>query len=205
MRRASRIRANFLMVLAGLWLLIFTTSGAAQTQQKVLVWSDHPVGSHHERTRPPHQIFKQLDAIEIQNINVGGKPIAIGEPFSADEDWLRDLTFRVKNVSDKELTGIQITLILPELEKPIQLPYVSGCRHDKNQPCITPGVEVELRMPPIKLYDWVKSEVATQTELRKITKATIYHVLLSLPGDITWSSGCVKTNDPKNTCSDHTH
>src|SRR5688572_19057942 len=202
MRRASRIRTNFLMVLAGLWLLIFTASVAAQSQQKVLLWSDHPIGSHNQRTRAPHQIFKQLDAIEIQSINVGGKAIAIGEPFSADEDWLRDLTFRVKNVSDKELTGIQITMILPELEKPIQLPYVSGCRHDKNQPCITPGVEVELRMPPIKLYDWVKSEVATQTELRKITKATIYHVLLSLPGDITWSSGCVKTKDPKNTCRD---
>ncbi|HEX5704034.1 MAG TPA: hypothetical protein VFX97_12590 [Pyrinomonadaceae bacterium] len=171
----------------------------------MLVWSDHPAGSHHERTRAPHQIFKQLDAIEIQSINLGGKPIVIGEPFSADEDWLRDLTFRVKNVSDKELMLIQITLILPELEKPIQVPYVSGCRHDKNQPCITPGVEVELRIPPIKLYEWVKSEVATQTELRKITKATIYHVILSLPGDITWSSGCVKTKDPKNTCPDHMH
>ncbi len=131
MRRAFRIRANFLIVLAGLWSLVFTASGAAQTQQKVLVWSDHPFGSHNERTRAPLQIFKQLDAIEIQSINVGGKPIAIGEPFSADEDWLRDLTFRVKNVSDKELMGIQITLILPEMETPIQVPYVSGCRHDK--------------------------------------------------------------------------
>jgi hypothetical protein len=205
MPRTSRVRADFPIVLAGLFLLIFTASGAAQTPQRVLQWSDHPAGSHHERTRAPNQIFKQLDAIEIQSINLGGKSIAIGEPFSVDEDWLRDLTFRVKNVSDKDLMGIQITLILPEMEKPIQVPYVSGCRHDKNQPCIRPGNEVELRIPPVKLYDWVKNVVATQTELRKITKATIYDVLVSLPGDITWSSGCVKTKDPGNACPVHVH
>jgi hypothetical protein len=205
MLRTSRFRAGFSSIFAGLCLLTFTGSGAAQTQQKVLLWSDHPSGSHNERTSAPHQIFKQLDLIEIQSINLGGKSVAIGEPFSADEDWLRDLTFRVKNVSDRELTGIQITLILPEMEKPIQVPYVSGCRHDKNQPCIGPGVEVELRLPQIKLYDWVKSVVATETELRKITKATIYHVLISLPGDITWSSGCVRTKDPKQACPVHIH
>ncbi|HEV2905345.1 MAG TPA: hypothetical protein VGW32_09865 [Pyrinomonadaceae bacterium] len=186
-------------------MLIFTASGAAQTQQKVLQWSDHPTGSHNERTAAPNQIFKQLDAIEIQSINLGGKSIAIGEPFSADEDWLRDLTFRVKNVSDKDLMGIQITLILPELKKPIQVPYVRGCRHDKNQPCIRPGEEVEIRIAAIKLYDWVKSVVATETELRNITKAAIYHVLVSLPGDITWSSGCVKTKDPRQACPEHVH
>lgn len=186
-------------------MLIFTESGAAQNQQKVLQWSYHPVGSHHERTSAPLQIFKQLDVIEIQSVNLGGKSITIGEPFLADEDWLRDLTFRVKNVSDKELMGIQVTLILPELDNPIQVPYVNGCRHDKNQPCISPGVEVELRIPPIKLYDWVKSVVATETELPKIRKATIYHVLVSLPGDITWSSGCVKTKDPRQACREHVH
>lgn len=205
MRRTSRIRAIFLSVLVGLWSLIFTAAGAAQTHQKVLLWSDHPTGSHNEQTRAPNQIFKQLDAIEIQSINVGGKSIAIGEPFSADEDWLQDLTFRVKNVSDKELMGIQITLILPELKKPIQVPYVNGCRHDKNQPCITPGVEVEIRIPAIKLYDWVKSVVATETELRKITKATVYTVIVSLPGDITWSSGCVKIKDLRQACPEHVH
>jgi len=205
MLRTSRIRAGFSSIFAGLCLLTFTGSGAAQTQQKVLQWADHPVGSHNERTSAPLQIFKQLEVIEIQSVNLGGKSITIGEPFSADEDWLRDLTFRVKNVSDKELMGIQITLILPELDKPIQVPYVNGCRHDKNQPCISPGVEVELRIPPIKLYDWVKSVVATETELPKIRKATIYHVLVSLPGDITWSSGCVKTKDPGNACPVHVH
>jgi hypothetical protein len=205
MLRTSSIGGRISFVLAGLWSLIFTASGAAQTQQKVLLWSDHPAGSHNERTSAPLQIFKQLDAIEIQGINLGGKSIAIGESFSADEDWLQDLMFRVKNLSDKDLMGIQITLILPELKKPIQVPYVSGCRHDKNQPCIRPGDEVEIRIPAIKLYDWVKSVVATETELSKITKATIYHVIVSLPGDITWSSGCVKTKDPGNACPVHVH
>ena len=205
MLRPRTFRAGTSLVVAGFSLLVFTVSGAAQTQQKVLLWSDHPTGSHNERTRAPNQVFKQLVAIEIQGINRAGKSIAIGEPFSADEDWLRDLTFRVKNVSDKDLMGIQITLILSELKKPIQVPYVSGCRHDKNQPCIRPGDEVELRIPPIKLYEWVKSVVASEPELPKITRATIYDVLVSLPGDIAWSSGCVKTRDPRQACPEHIH
>ena len=200
MLRPRTLRAGTSLVVAGLSLLVFSVSGAAQTQQKALLWPDHPRGSHNERTRAPNQVFKQLVAIEIQDINLAGKSIAIGEPFAADEDWLRDLTFRVKNVSDKDLMGIQITLILSELKKPIQVPYVSGCRHDKNQPCIRPGDEVELRIPPIKLYEWVKSVVASEPELPKITRATIYDVLVSLPGDIAWSSGCVKTKDPRQAC-----
>ena len=205
MLRTRTLRAGFSFVFAGFCSLILTASGAAQTQQKVLLWSDHPTGSHSERARAPHHVFKQLDVIEIQSINLGGKSITIGEPFSADEDWLRDLTFRVKNISDKELMGIQITLILPELEKPIQVPYVSGCRHDKNQPCIRPGDELEIKIPAIKLYDWVKDVVASETELRKITKATIYTVIVSLPGDITWSSGCVRIKDPRQACPEHVH
>lgn len=202
MTPTDRARPKLSFAHAWLCLLIFVASANCQTAQKVLVWSDHPIGSHNELTSPPHQIFKQLDAIEIQGINAGSKSITIGERFSANEDWLGELTFRIKNISDKEIIGVQVTLLLSELKKPAQVPYVASCPHDKSQACIRPGEEVELKIP-VKVYEWVKTAVATETDLTKITKATIFDVLVSFPGDIRWSSGCVKTKDSRQACPPH--
>jgi hypothetical protein len=195
-------RQKLLFAFASVGLLIFVASAYGQTPQKVLVWADHPTGGRHVITTPPHQSFTQLDAIEILGISAGSKSIAIGEPFSANEDWLGELTIRIKNISDKELTGVQVTLVLLEMKKPPQVPYVAGCRHDHNQGCIRPGEEVELKIP-VKVYEWVKSAVAAETELSRITKATIYDILVVLPGQVRWSSGCVKTKDPKQACPPH--
>lgn len=200
-----RIRSIFCFAQLCVWLLIVAASATAQNQHKVLQWSDHPLGSHHEITEPPHKLFKQIDSIEIQDITLRGKSITIGQPFLADDNWLRDLVFRVKNTSVQELVAIQITLRLPEVKKPPQVPYVGGCWHDQNQACIRPGEEVELKLPAGGLYDWVKRVVATETDLNKISKVTIYVVLVVLPGDVQWSSGCVKTTDPKNSCPVHIH
>ena len=192
---------NRLFLLANaLFCIALVNSTQAQTQQKLLQWSDHPVGTHPISTSAPHQVLRQLDIIEIQEITLHGQPLIIGEQFVADQDWLRDIVFRVKNISDREIIGIQITLVLPEMKKPPQVPYVAGCRHDKNQPCIRPGEVVEVKLGAGRLYDWLKSVVASETNLQNISRATVYVTLVSLAGDIEWSSGCVKTANPKNAC-----
>jgi hypothetical protein len=58
---------------------------------------------------------------------------------------------------------------------------------------------VELKIPE-RVYDWVKRGVEDETDMSKISKATITEVKVILPNGTWWSSGCVKTVDQKNAC-----
>src|SRR5436309_2761799 len=89
--------------MAGTWLLLLfpLTAVVAQGPGKVIQWSDHPEGSNNEKASPPLQLFRQLDTIEIEEVRVEGTPITMGTPFNASVDWLRNTTFRVKNLSNE--------------------------------------------------------------------------------------------------------
>jgi hypothetical protein len=53
--------------------------------------------------------------LAISEINIAGHPIAPGLPFTADQDWLRSLTVRVKNTSAKPMAIINLGFGLPEV------------------------------------------------------------------------------------------
>ena len=183
-------------------LLMFLTCVVAVSQTKVIQWSDHPQGSNAgDRAMPPLQLFKQIDAIEIEEVRVEGTPVTIGAAFTASPDWLNNLTFRVKNLTDRSLMALQITLTLPQIQKSPQIPYiVTGCTNLKKV-CVHPGEEVELRLPAVALYNWVKKIVAEEKQdMTAIDKATIYSMIATLDDGTQWSSGCVKTADPRNAC-----
>jgi hypothetical protein len=182
------------------WLLLLFSAAVAVSQggNKVIQWEEHPHGAKGAIAQPPLQLFDQIDGVEIVEVPVEGVPVTIGQPFNASAEWLGKMSFRVKNVSSEAVAVIQITLRLPEMKKSPWVPYAAGCRRD--QPCIKPGEEVELKIPSGRLYDWVKSGVAKETDMSKISRATIHTVLVSLPNGTVWSSGCVKTVGQKDAC-----
>jgi hypothetical protein len=47
----------------------------------------------------------QLELIEIR---VAGKPVVLGQPFDADENWLKNMTLRVKNISDRPIVAFGV-------------------------------------------------------------------------------------------------
>jgi hypothetical protein len=198
------MKSNCLSLSAILTLLLgflfAVTPVFSQNQNKVLEWSRRPVGSNNESASALLQLSRQIDAVEIEDILVDGKSITIGEPFAADIDWIKEITLRVKNVSGEQLMGIQITVTLPEMKKSPQIAYIFGCAHDKNQKCLMPGDEVELKLPAPRFYDWVKDTVATERNISTISKATIREMIVTLPNGRQWLSGCIKTSDPKNAC-----
>jgi hypothetical protein len=180
-------------------ILILAVSINAQTQ-KVILWSDHPQGSNSwDRASPPLQLFKQIDGIEIEEVQVEGTPVVIGKPFNASTDWLRNIAFRVKNLSNQPLSFVQITLTLADIKEHPEIPYV-GCRN-VDKVCVQPGEEIQLTMPLGGLYDWVKQIVTDHgLEISKIDQATVKYVMVRLTNGTQWSSGCVKTANAKSPC-----
>jgi hypothetical protein len=194
---------NSLILLA---VMLSAAAVAAQTGLKVISWADHPQGSHNETSKPPLQLFKKLDAVELEEVRAEGVPIALGQPFTASPDWINHLSFRIKNLSQQPIRTLQITLQLPQLKNRPQIPYlVLGCTTG-TKVCVNPGEEVELRLPAVSLYEWVKKLVAEEKlELAAIDRAEISFVLAVLEDGTQWSSGCVKTKDPKQACPEHVH
>ena len=175
---------------------------SAQTQNKVVEWSKSPIGSNKVETAAADlKLSRQIDGVEIEDIGVASKSVIIGEPFAADDDWLKSFTVRVKNISAQRLVAVQITLVLPAMsyESP-DIVFCYGCAKSEGDKGVMPGEEVELKMLGGGFYDWVKSRITEKGSISRITKAEIHHMYVTLPDGTKWFSGCIRTANPKNAC-----
>jgi hypothetical protein len=180
--------------------LLAATPLISQTQTAVVEWSRHPIGSNKESVAPGLRLSRQIEGVEIEEILVGGQPITVGEPFSADDDWLKTLSLRVRNVSNQRLVAIQLTVVLPEMSNASpDVVYCYGCAAAEKQKGMMPGEEAELKILGGGFYDWVKGR-SVEKGISRITKAEIHHMYATLPDGAQWFSGCIKTANPKNAC-----
>jgi hypothetical protein len=46
--------------------------------------------------------------LELVEIKVAGRQVILGQVFSADENWLKDMTLRVKNISNKPIIAFGV-------------------------------------------------------------------------------------------------
>lgn len=158
------------------------------------------MGSNNERWNTGTQLFRVLDRVEIESIKVG-EPVTMGQAFTADDDWLKNIVIKVRNVSGQQLSTIQATLVLPQFgpESP-DVVYCYGCTAEQKAKGIAAGESVELAMLGGDYYDFVKMRAAEKGGIAQINKAQIRDMLVSLPDKSRWVSGCIKTSDVKNAC-----
>lgn len=172
----------------------------SQTQNKLVEWTPRPIGTNKESVAQGIKLFQLIEDIEIEDVAVAAGSITIGQPFPADDDWLRDIVVRVRNVSDRRFTAIQMTLILPEMNHSSpDVVYCYGCAPSEKLKRVSPGETVELKMLDGGFYDWVKSRAA-EKGISQISKAQIRDMFVTLPDGTHWLSGCIKTADAKNAC-----
>jgi hypothetical protein len=169
----------------------------SQTQVRMIAWQKDNAYTNMPRSGTDPNIKARIDEIELESVVVEGRSINIGEAFPASDDWLKNIGFRVKNISGKHIKQIQITLVLPEI--PSGSPEIPFLAHTAQEKRLAPGEEVELTMPQ-GLYAWVKDRIAEKGTLSMISKADILAVFVTLPDGTVWTSGCLKTADSKNPC-----
>ena len=144
-------------------------------------------------------MLAQIETFEIVEVTVGGKSITIGEVFSADDLWLKTLTFRVKNISNLSFSLAQLNLFLPEIMPGgplVTLCYGCGDTFGKVKH-ISPGEEVEMK---VAFYNWLTDQINAKSDLSKITEAEIQQLIVTQPDGQKWISRCVRTANPKNAC-----
>jgi len=176
---------------------------AVSAQSKFIVWPKEPGRRIRPAGTPGGQAnaLPQFDAFEIEEILVEGKPITIGQPFTATEDWLNDIAIRIKNVSSQKFATIQITVVLPEIKFGPDIPVCYGCAADQRAKGFGPGDVVELKtLHDAKFYNWVKRSISEKAPLSTITTAQIRDTLAILPDGSSLLSECVRTANPLNAC-----
>jgi hypothetical protein len=184
-------------------MLLMVAALPVASQSKFIVWPKEPGHRIRPAGTPGGQTnaLAQFDGFEIEEILVEGKPITIGQPFNASDDWLNDITIRVKNISQQKFATIQVTLVLPEIKFGPDIPVCYGCAADQRGKFFNPGDEVELKtLRSDKFYNWVKTSVAEKTPLSTITTAQIRETLVILADGSSWWSECVRTANPLNAC-----
>ncbi|MEK6283662.1 MAG: hypothetical protein AABN95_25185 [Acidobacteriota bacterium] len=173
-------RLFFLAVVNLLASVVFPVTPAfSQNHDNVIEWSKSPIGSNNERVAASLQLVRQIDGVEIEDIAVEGKSITVGKPFAAADDWLKTITFRVRNISGRRLVSVQITVVLPEMNnRSPDVVFCYGCALAEKER-LMPGEVVELKMLGGEFYDWVRSRIAEQGSAFRISKAEIHHMYVT--------------------------
>jgi hypothetical protein len=191
---------NCLWLVVGLLAVVIFSASSVLSQDKdqIVQWSETPISNRNTRSTGNSEVFAQIDALEITDITVGGKSITIGKFFAADDEWLKSLKVRVKNVSSQTISAVQIDLFLPEIMPGgpmVTLCY--GCGGVARGQSIMPGEEVEARLV---FYSWLEEKIKAKSSLSQITRAQIHDTFVILPDGRKWFSGCVRTASLKNAC-----
>lgn len=93
------------LVIANLCLVTLYVSGWTHGKQRLAHQKEKAVLKHPAPKNEP---------IIVTDIKVKTKDVKLGEGFETESDWLRQVTFKIKNKSDKAITYLQIDLDFPE-------------------------------------------------------------------------------------------
>ena len=178
-------------------------SHGVAAQSKFIVWPKEPG----KRIRPgisgDFTVLAQFDTLEIEEILVEGKPITIGQPFSASDEWLRTITIRVKNISNQRFSHIQIGLILPEIKdgKGSSIYVFYPFTADQRAVGFGPGEVIELKTwRDDKVWKWANDMIAAKMPLSEITTAQIREIVVHMPDGSSLLSECIRTANELNAC-----
>jgi hypothetical protein len=195
-----KIKIYSLWLLLGAFVVTLLSANAVFSQDKnrTVHWPEIMFTPVNTPGSGYSQELAEIDALEIMDIAVGGKSITIGQSFAADDEWLKNLTVRVKNVSGLNISSIQMDLFLPEIMPGGPLVTLCfGCGGVAKGQSILPGAEVELKLV---LYSWLLGQINSKASLSMITKAEIQEFVYTLPDGRKWLTRCLKTASLKNAC-----
>lgn len=198
LKRRARMKQTLGASISVLVITFFSATPAfSQDKQRIISWSDPiPAGTIKSSK---YIVVPQIEVLEIVDVAVGGKSITVGESFTADDEWVKNLTVRVRNISQRSIPVVQFNLFLTDIMPggPM-VTLCNGCGDVAQGQSIAPGGEAELK---IVFYDWLLGQIKAKSPLSHITNAEIKDMLVTLPDGKILYSQCVKTANQKNACA----
>jgi hypothetical protein len=173
---------------------VFTALAQKDTKNKVIKKMDFPNSAGRE-------------PIEILEITSNGKAVHFEESF-IDDYWLKDLTIKFRNVSDKTITYLNLNLRFPETAsagEPSGFPATYTLHYGLSRTQEKAGVsgakslkpgETDSVSLPTPSYAQLKQLVGTRRELSDLTTAYLTVITVYFDDGMQWSAGDLFRPDP---------
>lgn len=189
MKRTSSDLSKMLLKLTCL-ITFLPLFGFAQGQERKidkLSWRDEPIRILSQKTK--------------------GKTIEFGKKFLEEDDWLRGLTVTARNVSDKPISRIELSLAFPRPEGTSEdIPtYTVGMFYGrdpsdadaKSHKQILPGENVEVKLLEVNL-PFIRADLESLGYPEKVTHAQILVSSVTFNDGTEWVGGDILYPDPAN-------
>ena len=142
--------------------------------------------------------------VEIVSVKLNGEEVRPGEKIQGDDDWLRGLSFTLKNVSGKPLAYVAVGLQFPRPQGHVIYTLSYGVdlsrgdsRRESSPPAIQPGGTVKLVLTEEKYPGFLR--LLERGEAARSFDAAPYYVeRICFEGepDIIWAAGMLKRREP---------
>ncbi|MEQ1606585.1 MAG: hypothetical protein ABL999_17125 [Pyrinomonadaceae bacterium] len=143
--------------------------------------------------------------IKIVDISIGKEPVSFDQNMPARPDWLKGLTFRIKNTSGKTIRRVVFDLRFPETEGGNGMTYSLYYG-----PPVLPDIPVldtdETPIPPNSVFEYglderefgrLKKFIESRQSLDTLTRMKIYFSYVHFDDNTGWNSGPTM-QDPEN-------
>jgi hypothetical protein len=186
-------------------ILIGFTSASGQAKDRIIEYPVFPIGFIESVEGINPSGLKNV--LEIVDVKVAGRSITIGQPFSAEEDWLKSLVFRMKNTSKRSITGARIHFGLPETKSDdkhfgFSFEYGKGLSTgiaSDEQKIIKPNEEFELKFNEAQ-YQRYKKFFSERSNLSSFSKILIGVTMAKFEDELIWATRCLYSSNPSNSC-----
>lgn len=200
---------KFIQIVGMCSIILFGTYtfALAQANDKVIELPPFPVGKI-TRAAEDVNLSPVMNAVEIVEIRVAETAVTLGQRFAADDIWLKTLTVKMRNVSGQPIIGVRMGFGLPETKNEngllaFSLEYgkgvSTGIKSDA-QKVIIPDEEFELKFNDAQ-YQRHQKFISERSNITNFSKIWIGITTVKFEDGSVWSSGCLQSKNPNNSCS----
>jgi hypothetical protein len=141
--------------------------------------------------------------VDITELKTKGKAVKADEEFDGDTDWLQNLTFKLKNKSDKTITYIVLDIDFPETravgDGSISQHQITLGRDPENKFGGTPlnflpGESMEVPLAPE--YNSIKTSLGRRLPLENVSNVLVRLHQVMFDDETLWSSGNLYRRNP---------
>jgi hypothetical protein len=181
-----------LVVGALLFPLIAALSGPTRAQQL-----------RDRELRPAFDFTRIQMPVEFVAVKLNGREVRPGEKIQGDDDWLRGVSFTLRNVSDKPLAYVTVALQFPQPQGYVAYVLSYGIdlsrrdRMESSPPAIEPGQTVELALTAEKYPGFLRIlKLGEAARSFDVAPYFVERVCFEGEPDIIWTGGMLKQRDP---------
>lgn len=158
-------------------------------------------GSSQERSKVVKLSYSRKPIIKISQLKVSEKNRNFGENFDEDENWLKNLSFKLENQSGKRIIYLQVNVNFPEtrasgnmMSFPIVFGQFPGIENRSKNPPLLLNPDDSIEVSLSKDYDELARFINTRTSISFMQKAELEIGFVIFDDKMAWAGDYLRQN-----------